>query len=129
MNFDNLGKYLQIDTYEIFQRIKWFEKTLKQFLIECDSTQKKLDLRLNAADIRSITAIAKNCRNNANLIVLDSLLEIIIMYYYIMDIFHEDYNTETLENYFGILNFTEILIKYIGYFSKPYFYSNLRRRM
>jgi hypothetical protein len=128
MNFDYLGIYLDLDTYEIFQRLKHFERTVRSFLKETDSDQKKLDLRLNAQDIRSITAIAKNCRSNSKLMELDSLLEVIIMYYYIMDIFHEDYNTEDLENYFGILNFTDIIIKYIGYFSKPYVQSNLRRR-
>ena len=127
MKLDSLGVYLDLDTYEIFERLKRFERTVKSFLKETDSDQKKLDLRLNAQDIRSITAIAKNCRSNSKLINLDCLLEIIMMYYYIMDIFHDDYNTEDLENYFGILNLTEILITYIGYFSKPYVQSNLRR--
>jgi hypothetical protein len=128
MKLDSLGLYLELDTYEIFKRLKHFERTVRSFLIESDSDQKKLDLRLNSQDIRSITSIAKNCRNNSKLMELDTLLEVIIMYYHIMDIFHEDFNTENLENYFGILNLTDILINYIGYFSKPYIESNLRRR-
>jgi hypothetical protein len=127
MKLDLLGVYLELETYEIFERLKRFERIVKSFLKETDSNQKNLDLRLNAQDIRSITAIAKNCRSNSKLMNLDCLLEIITMYYYIMDIFHDDYNTGDLENYFGILNLTDILITYIGYFSKPYVQSNLRR--
>jgi hypothetical protein len=128
MNLDNLAFYLQLDTYEVFGRLKRMEHCMSVFLIVSQSDQVGMDTRLDARDIRSITAIAKNCRSNSKLMELDSLLEVIIMYYYIMEIFHEDYNTEDLENYFGILNFTDIIIKYIGYFSKPYVQSNLRRR-
>lgn len=129
MNLDKLGIYLNLNTYEIFQRIKRIEFFMTQFLKDCDSVQATFDIRLNAQDIRSITAIAKNCCNNNNLINEDCLLEIIILYYFIMDIFHEDHNTQTLENYFGIRNLTAILVNNISYFSKPYVASNLRRRL
>ena len=102
---------------------------MTQFLKDCESVQATFDIRLNAQDIRSITAITKNCCNNNNLINEDCLLEIIILYYYIMDIFHEDHNTQTLENYFGIKNLTDVLINNISYFSKPYVASNLRRKL
>ena len=129
MNLDKLGIYINLNTYEIFQRIKRIEFCMTQFLKDCESVQANFDIRLNAQDIRSITAIAKNCCNNINLINEDCLLEIIILYYFIMDIFHEDHNTQTLENYFGIRNLTDILINNISYFSKPYVASNLRRRI
>ena len=128
MNLDPLGSYLDLNTHEIFYRIKNIEHSMSKFLTETESAICETDIRLDSRDIRSITAIAKNCCNNVNLINEDCLLEIIILYYYIMDIFHEDYNTHNLENYFGIRNFTSILIKNISSFSKPYFQSNLRRK-
>jgi hypothetical protein len=129
MNLDPLGIYLELNTHEIFYRIKNIEHCMSNFLIESESVIGGTDIRLDARDIRSITAIAKNCCNNVNLINEDCLLEIIILYYYIMDILHEDYNTHNLENYFGIRNFTSILIKNISFFSKPYVESNLRRKL
>jgi hypothetical protein len=124
MNLDKLGIYLDLDTYEIFHRIKRLECSMSEFLKDSESIQANMDLRLNAQDIRSITSIAKNSMH----IEEDCLLEVIILYYYIMDILYEDHNTQTLENYFGIRNLTNILIKNIFYFSKPYVQSNLRRR-
>jgi hypothetical protein len=129
MKLDNLSEHLELGSYEVFERMKRIERNVKSFLKETESDQMKFDLRLNSQDVRSITAIAKNCRSNSKLFNLDCLLEIIIIYYYIMEIFHDDYNTETLENYFGILDLTDILITYIDYFSKPYFESNLRRKI
>jgi hypothetical protein len=129
MNLDNLAFYLQLDTYELFGRLKRMEHCMSVFLIVSQSDQAGMDTRLDARDIRSITAIAKNCSNNPKLMNEDCLLEIIFLYYYIMDIFHEDYNTETLENYFCIRNFTNILLANIGSFSTPYVESNLRRKI
>ena len=129
MNLDNLGFYLQLDTYEAFGRIKRMEYCMSEFLKVTHSDQAGMDTRLDPRDIRSITAIAKNCSNNPKLINEDCLLEMIFLYYYIMEIFHEDYNTETLENYFRIRNFTSILLNNIGSFSTPYVESNLRRKI
>jgi len=129
MKLDNLSEHLELGSYEVFERMKRIERNVKSFLKETESDQMKFDLRLNSQDVRSITAIAKNCSSNSKLFNLDCLLEIIIIYYYIMEIFHDKYNTETLENYFGILDLTDILITYIDYFSKPYFESNLRRKI
>jgi len=40
MKLDSLGLYLELDTYEIFKRLKHFERTVRSFLIESDSDQK-----------------------------------------------------------------------------------------
>jgi len=129
MNLDNLGFYLQLDTYEVFGRLKRMEQCMSEFLKVSQSSQTGMDTILDSRDIRSITAIAKNCSNNPKLNNEDCLLEIIFLYYYIMDIFHGDYGTETLENYFCIRNFTKILLSNIGSFSTPYVKSNLRRKI
>ena len=129
MKLDKLGVYLELDTFEIYERIKRIEKHMKLFLIETESQQIKQNIYLDPRDIRTITAIAKNCCNNINLINQDCLLEIILLYYYIMDILHEDHSTQSIENFFGIRNFTSILINNIQLFSKPYVVSNMKRKI
>ena len=123
MNFSKISMYLSIDEIDIFYKIKKIETDIYKLLIETDSGQMLSEIRFIKKDIKVITAIAENCRNNINLMENDSLLEIIILYYCIMEIIYDKHTMETLENYFQINNFTNILIANIGYFSKPYFKS------
>ena len=129
MKIDELSEHLELGSYEVFKRIKYFEFTVYNFLQESESDQYYEDLTLNSDDIKSITTICKNCCNNVNLCNQDCLLEIILLYYYIMDIFHDDHNSDNLENYFQINNFTDLLVPNISSLSKPYFIANLNRKM
>jgi len=125
MKFEKLSDNLDLDSYEVFKRIKRIEYKVECYLEEIDSKQKDEDIYLNYSDIRTITAISKYCRNNTKLYNEDCLLEIILLYYYMMDILHEDHNSIHLENYFQINNFTNLLINNISFFSKPYLQSKL----
>ena len=129
MKIDKLSEYLELDSYEVFKRIKYFEFTVYNYLTDVECDQRDEDLTLNSDDIKSITAICKSCCNNINLCNQDCLLEIVLLYYYIMDIFHTDHNSDDLENYFQINNFTDLLIPNISSLSKPYFISNLNKKM
>ena len=129
MNFSKLEKYLDIPEIEIFYRIKRFEMNIFKLLKETKSDQQIVEIRFNQRDIIVISAIAKNCRNNNKLINLDVLLEIIILYYCIMEIILDKHSTGVLENYFEIPNFTSILIENIGSFSKPYVQSIMKQRI
>ena len=120
MNFSNLSRYLDTDEMEVFYRIKRFEHEMYKLLIETESEQNTQEVRFNKRDINIITAIALYCRNNNNLIQNDSLLEIILLYYSVMEIFSEKHTSETLENYFQIPDFTHIIFRDISFFSKPY---------
>jgi hypothetical protein len=125
MKIEKLSNNLELDSYEVFKRIKRIEYKVERYLEEIDSNQKDEDIYLNSSDIRTITAISKYCRNNTKLYNEDCLLEIIILYYYMMDILHEDHNSIHLEYYFQINNFTNILINNISFFSKPYLQSKI----
>jgi hypothetical protein len=126
MKIEKLSDILELDSYEVFKRIKRIEYKVERYLEEIDSNQKEEDIYLNSSDIRTITAISKYCRNNTKLYNEDCLLEIIILYYYMMDILHEDHNSIHLEYYFQINNFTNILINNISFFSKPYLQSKIK---
>ena len=129
MDFSKLEKYLDIPEIEIFYRIKRFEMNIFKLLKETKSDQHIAEIRFNQRDIIVISAIAKNCKYNDKLINLDVLLEIIILYYCIMEIILDKHSTGVLENYFEIPNFTSILIENIGSFSKPYVQSIMAQRM
>jgi len=120
MQLHKLSVYLDIDELDIFCRIKKFQHDLFKFLKETESNQNTSDVIFNDKDIKIVTEIAKNCFVNNVLVDNDSLLEIILLYYSIMEIIHEQHTTSTLENFFCIDNFTEILVTNIDYFSKPY---------
>ena len=120
MNFTNLSKHLDIDEMEVFYRIKRFEHEMYKLLVETESDQKRTETKLNKRDLDIITTIAKYCRDNKKLIENDSLLEIILLYYVIMEVLSDKHTTGTLENYFSIDKFTDILMQNMSFFSKPY---------
>uniref|UniRef100_A0A6C0I819 Uncharacterized protein n=1 Tax=viral metagenome TaxID=1070528 RepID=A0A6C0I819_9ZZZZ len=121
---DLLAGYLDLEIDDVINRTNVIEKKMKRYIIDCN-TKETNKTNLISRDINIIAEIAKNCRNNLNLISQDRLLEIIILYYYIMDILHSNYNTGDIGDYFEIFNFTEILLKYLSFFSKPYVNSQL----
>ena len=120
MNFTNLSTYIDINEMEVFYRVKRFEHEMYKLLKETDSDQITQEVRFSKRDIDIVTAIAKYCRNNNDLFNNDSLLEIILLYYSIMEILSDKHTLEILENYFQVHNFTDILIKNMSFFSKPY---------
>jgi hypothetical protein len=129
MNFRKLANLLQIDDLETFYRIKKFQNELYLFLKETESEQDQDELRLSERDLVIITEITNYCCNNTELVDHQLLLEIVLLYYSIMEVLSDKHTTGTLENYFGIECFTDILLKNIGSFSKPYFMYYQRSNM
>lgn len=121
MNFRILSKLLDIDELETFYRIKRFQNELYLLLKETESEQDQDELRFSQRDIVIITEITKYSCNNTELADHQLLLEIVLLYYSIMEVISDKHSTGTLENYFGITSFTDILLKNIDSFSKPYF--------
>jgi hypothetical protein len=126
---DNISKVLNIKYDEAKYRIKRIEDMTKEFIVECESTQHIKEMVLNESDFKSIHFILKHCMKNLYLQENDCLLEIVLLYYYIMDIFHEDYDCDVIENYFLINDFSNIILKNISSFSNPYFRYNLRKKI
>lgn len=120
MNFTNLSTYLDINEMEVFYRVKRFEHEMYKLLIETESDQITQEVRFTKRDIDIVMAIARYCRNNNDLFNNDSLLEIILLYYSIMEVLSDKHTLEILENYFQVNNFTDILINNMSFFSKPY---------
>ena len=110
---DNISNAINIKYDEVKYRIKRIENMAKEFIVECESTQPIKEMVLNESDLKSIHFILKHCMKNLYLKENDCLLEIVLLYYYIMDIFHEDYDCDVIENYFVINDFSNIILKNI----------------
>ena len=127
LEVDLLSTILNIDAEEISSRVRYFETIYIIFLK--DTNPDKKVIRLNNNDITTITNIADSIINSIDIFLgrngisfkIDSILEIILLYYYIMEIICVGHSVDVLANYFGVDNFTIIFIKNLDLFSKPYF--------
>jgi hypothetical protein len=121
MNLDILANVLDINVMELVYRIKTIENLMYNFYEDTECEYPLTDTMLKPRDINIIIKIVENVKGEFNrLAEHDSLLEIVILYLFIMEISHEEHNTSTIGNYFGIINFTSILLNNCTSFSKPY---------
>jgi len=108
---------LDLPPNEIYQRFDYIETMISAFTYELNGSI----FFFYPQDIKNIKNMICYINKRLN---KDCLLEITILYYYIIHILEEDINTCIIENYFLINNFTDIVIEHIGLFSKSYFYAS-----
>lgn len=131
--YDKIAQRVGITSEECLQRIKKFENDIHRFLLDSGSGSEyhnDLQIKLISNDLRVVYHILNYLLNIEVHCLKDNnvLLEMVILYYYIMEIFHEDYTLDSLENYFGILNFKNLIIDNVSLFSKPYMKYKLIQR-
>lgn len=117
-----ISRILQISEIECFKRLKKIETDAVEYLEECGAEdQNQAEALLNYRDTFIVEQILK--RQTTEFLEIDTALEIVVLYYYIMHIFHGESNLKCLENYFGINNFQSIVFKNITQLAQGYQYA------
>lgn len=121
---NKISKLLNLNPLNCYYRIKYIEHCITTYCTSVKATQELSELKLNTHDLYRIEIILEYINSIGTKTQLNSnenFFEIIVLYYYFMEIFNEVYFINDLGDYMDINQLSDIIIDNIGLFSKPYF--------